>query len=85
MAIRPDFERIDLFYGQSHAVRSASIALGTGEVVAITGQSGSGKSSLLYCLAGVLPVARGEVRFENRVLGELDDEELSTLRRDRFG
>jgi putative ABC transport system ATP-binding protein len=40
---------------------------------------------LLYCLAGVLPVANGEVRFEGRLLGELDDEELSALRRDRFG
>lgn len=53
--------------------------------MAITGQSGSGKSSLLYCLAGVLPVARGEVRFEGRSLGDLDDEELSELRRERFG
>lgn len=30
-------------------------------------------------------MARGEVRFDGRVLGELDDEELSTLRRERFG
>jgi putative ABC transport system ATP-binding protein len=36
-------------------------------------------------LAGVLPVSRGEVRFEGRALGELDDEELSALRRERFG
>lgn len=49
------------------------------------GQSGSGKSSLLYTLAGVLPVASGEVLFEGRPLAALDDEELSTLRRDRFG
>lgn len=56
-----------------------------GEVTAITGQSGSGKSSLLYCMAGVLPVAGGVVRFEGRALAELDDEELSTLRRERFG
>lgn len=76
---------IDLHYGSSQAVRGASIALRRGEVTAITGQSGSGKSSLLYCLAGVLPVANGEVRFEGRLLGELDDEELSALRRDRFG
>ncbi|KPI23024.1 ABC transporter related protein [Actinobacteria bacterium OV320] len=40
---------------------------------------------MLYCLAGVLPVARGEVRFEGRALGELDDEALSALRRERFG
>ncbi len=40
---------------------------------------------MLYCLAGVLPVARGEVCFEGRVLAELPDEELSALRRERFG
>ncbi|MFJ1552435.1 ABC transporter ATP-binding protein [Streptomyces mirabilis] len=76
---------IDLFYGQSHAVRGASIALSQGEVVAVSGQSGSGKSPLLYCLAGVLPVAGGEVRFEGQPLGTLGDDELSALRRDRFG
>ncbi len=76
---------VDLFYGETPAVRNAQITLRRGEVAAITGQSGSGKSSLLYCLAGVLPVARGEVRFEGRTLGELDDEELSALRRERFG
>ncbi|WP_333740266.1 ABC transporter ATP-binding protein [Streptomyces sp. IBSBF 2806] len=76
---------VDLFYGEAPAVKGANITLHRGEVTAITGQSGSGKSSLLYCLAGVLPVARGEIRFEGQILGELDDEELSTLRRERFG
>ncbi|MFI1924109.1 ABC transporter ATP-binding protein [Streptomyces sp. NPDC020377] len=76
---------VDLFYGETPAVRHADISLRRGEVAAITGQSGSGKSSLLYCLAGVLPVARGEVCFEGRALGELDDEALSALRRERFG
>ncbi|MEH0544236.1 ABC transporter ATP-binding protein [Streptomyces sp. B21-105] len=76
---------VDLFYGETPAVRNADICLRRGEVAAITGQSGSGKSSLLYCLAGVLPVTRGEVCFEGRALSELDDEELSALRRERFG
>ncbi|WP_340379756.1 ABC transporter ATP-binding protein [Streptomyces sp. SS7] len=76
---------VELFYGETRAVRNAEISLRRGEVAAITGQSGSGKSSLLYCLAGVLPVARGEVCFEGRSLGALDDEELSTIRRERFG
>ncbi|MGW0843258.1 ABC transporter ATP-binding protein [Streptomyces sp. NPDC002787] len=76
---------VDLFYGETLAVRNAEISLRRGEVAAITGQSGSGKSSLLYCLAGVLPVACGEVRFEGRLLADLDDEELSALRRERFG
>ncbi|MEU9432090.1 ABC transporter ATP-binding protein [Streptomyces sp. NPDC048252] len=76
---------VDLFYGETPAVLNADISLGRGDVVAITGQSGSGKSSLLYCLAGVLPVARGEVCFEGRSFGVLDDEELSAIRRERFG
>ena len=76
---------IHLSYVSSQAVKGANIALRRGEIVAVTGPSGSGKSSLLYCLAGVLPVSQGEVRFEKRVLGDMNDEELSSLRRDRFG
>ncbi|WP_340378129.1 ABC transporter ATP-binding protein [Streptomyces sp. SS7] len=76
---------VDLSYGSQPAVRDAHLSVSAGEVVAITGQSGSGKSSLLYCLAGVLPVTRGHVRFEGRTLGDLTDDEISTLRRERFG
>ncbi|MFI7007358.1 ABC transporter ATP-binding protein [Streptomyces sp. NPDC050145] len=76
---------VALHYGATPAVKGVSLAVRRGEVVAVTGQSGSGKSSLLYCLAGVLPVSEGEVWFEGNVLGELDDEELSALRRERFG
>lgn len=76
---------MDLSYGSRPAVRGAHLHVAPGEVAAITGQSGSGKSSLLYCLAGVLPPTRGQVRFEGRVLGGLTDEEISALRRERFG
>jgi putative ABC transport system ATP-binding protein len=66
-------------------VDGAHLSVAPGEVAAVTGQSGSGKSSLLHCLAGVLPAARGQVRCEGRVLGQLTDEEMSALRRERFG
>ncbi|MFD4791383.1 hypothetical protein ACFWN1_30955 [Streptomyces sp. NPDC058459] len=41
--------------------------------------------SLLHCLAGVLAAMRGQVRFEERVLGGLSNDEIRTLRRERFG
>jgi putative ABC transport system ATP-binding protein len=76
---------VDLSYDSHPAVRDAHFSLARGEVAAVTGQSGSGKSLLLYCLAGVLPATRGQVRFEGRALGDLDDDAISTLRRERFG
>ncbi|MBJ6638797.1 ATP-binding cassette domain-containing protein [Streptomyces sp. DHE7-1] len=76
---------VELSYGTHLAVRGVDLSIARGEVVAVTGQSGSGKSSLLYCLAGVLPPARGRVRFDGTVLADLDDEEMSALRRERFG
>ncbi|WP_328428590.1 ABC transporter ATP-binding protein [Streptomyces sp. NBC_00443] len=66
-------------------MRDAHLALARGEVAAITGASGSGKSSLLYCLAGVLPPSRGRISFEGQTYADLDDEEISALRRERFG
>ncbi|MFD5856563.1 ABC transporter ATP-binding protein [Streptomyces chartreusis] len=66
-------------------MRDARLSLARGEVAAITGASGSGKSSLLYCLAGVLPPSRGRISFEGQSFADLDDEEISALRRERFG
>ncbi|WP_234439728.1 ABC transporter ATP-binding protein [Streptomyces bicolor] len=66
-------------------MRDAHLVLARGEVAAITGASGSGKSSLLYCLAGVLPPSRGRISFEGQPYADLDDEEISALRRERFG
>lgn len=76
---------VDLFYGTEQAVSNADLVLKRGEVAAIMGSSGSGKSSLLYCLAGVLPPTNGTVTFDGIQLSSLPDGELSALRRTRLG
>lgn len=76
---------VDLFYGTHQAVSGADFTLRRGEVAAVMGSSGSGKSSLLYCLAGVLAPAHGSVSFDGVAFSTLNDDELSTLRRERFG
>ncbi|MFD3941699.1 ABC transporter ATP-binding protein [Streptomyces sp. NPDC058579] len=78
-------EGVDLFYGTHRAVNGVDFSLKRGEVAAIMGSSGSGKSSLLYCLAGVLPPTCGTLTFDGLRLSSLNDDELSTLRRERFG
>lgn len=78
-------EGVDLLYGTQQAVSNVDFTLKRGEVAAIMGSSGSGKSSLLYCLAGVLPPTKGAVVFDGVQLSSLPDGELSALRRTRLG
>ncbi|MFK3984101.1 ABC transporter ATP-binding protein [Micromonospora sp. NPDC050397] len=74
-----------LSFGQTPALRGASIGVAAGEIVAIMGPSGSGKSTLLHCLAGILVPDSGEIRFDGRRVDTMTETERSSLRRDRFG
>jgi putative ABC transport system ATP-binding protein len=59
--------------------------LGKGEYVAVMGESGSGKSSLLNLIAGLDRPDSGFIRFEGVELTTLDDDALTALRRERMG
>jgi len=72
-------------FGQTPALRGASLRVRAGEILAIMGPSGSGKSTLLQCLAGILTPEEGEVWFAGARLDTLSDDRRSELRRDRFG
>ena len=54
-------------FGETPALRGASLTVREGEVVAVMGPSGSGKSTLLHCLAGILVPQQGEVWFGFRM------------------
>jgi putative ABC transport system ATP-binding protein len=72
-------------FGETPALRGASIAVRPGEIVAVMGPSGSGKSTLLHCLAGILTPDDGEVWFAGQRLDTLNETQRSELRRDQFG
>jgi putative ABC transport system ATP-binding protein len=72
-------------FGQTPALRGASLAVAPGEIVAVMGPSGSGKSTLLHCLAGIFPPDSGEVWFDGRRLDTLTDSARTRLRRTAFG
>jgi putative ABC transport system ATP-binding protein len=74
-----------LSFGETPALRGASLSVERGEVLAVMGPSGSGKSTLLYCLAGILSPDAGVVCFDGQRLGDLREKDRSRLRRDRFG
>jgi putative ABC transport system ATP-binding protein len=72
-------------FGQTPALRGASLAVRPGEIVAVMGPSGSGKSTLLHCLAGIIAPDQGEVWFAGQRLDTLGEAQRSELRRDKFG
>jgi putative ABC transport system ATP-binding protein len=74
-----------LSFGQTPALRGASVSVVSGEILAIMGPSGSGKSTLLHCLAGILVPASGEIHFDGRRIDTMGETERSALRRDHFG
>ena len=72
-------------FGETPALRGASLSVRRGEIVAVMGPSGSGKSTLLHCLAGILVPSSGSVFFDGARIDTLRESERSKLRRDRFG
>ncbi|MFC5902524.1 ABC transporter ATP-binding protein [Streptomyces zhihengii] len=71
--------------GPVAAVRDVSFEVAAGEIVALVGRSGSGKTSLLMALGLLATPGAGTVLVEGRDTAGLADAELSALRRDRIG
>ncbi|MEW2354131.1 ABC transporter ATP-binding protein [Spirillospora sp. NPDC029432] len=67
------------------ALDRVSLAVGAGELAAVTGPSGSGKSSLLAVAATLIAPDSGEVRIAGREVTGLSPAERSRLRRDHLG
>ena len=56
---------LEVAYGAIQAVRGVSFAIAKGEIVALIGANGAGKSTILNTLSGVLRARGGRARFEN--------------------
>ena len=72
-------------YGDSTVFANVSLDVAPGEFVAIVGESGVGKSSLLNCMAGLDSWDEGAVLLDGHDLGKLGDAERALLRRSHIG
>lgn len=71
--------------GVIKAIDNISLSFEQGEFVAITGPSGSGKSTLLHNLSSLENPTSGDVIYNGEPLKKYNDNQLSVLRRRRFG
>ncbi|MFG1841471.1 ABC transporter ATP-binding protein [Micromonospora sp. NPDC049175] len=85
MSVMIEARDVRFSFGQTPALRGASVAVEAGEILAVMGPSGSGKSTLLHCLAGILVPDSGEILLDGARIDTMAETGRSGLRRDRFG
>ncbi len=73
-----EVDALSVRYGRVHAVRGASLSVAEGEIVAVLGANGAGKSSLLKGVLGLVPTDSGRIAFGKSSLnGKLPHERIS--------
>jgi putative ABC transport system ATP-binding protein len=81
-----EFQAVSKTYpGGVAAVRDVSLRVGRGELVAIVGPSGSGKSSMLHLMGSLDRPSAGRVLVDGHDVSALTDREVSALRATRIG
>jgi len=71
-----EIENVSAGYGNQRVLHGVSLSLGNGQLVAVLGPNGHGKTTLLRCISGIVRPTTGHIR--------LDDEEIDKLRIDEI-
>ncbi len=71
-----DIKAITVYYGKSLAIKDVSLGVPEGSVVSIIGANGSGKSTILRAMTGLVPLSHGEIFFNGQ---RIDGKETSDI------
>jgi branched-chain amino acid transport system ATP-binding protein len=70
---------IDVFYGRVQALRGASLTVDKGEVVALIGSNGAGKTTMLRTISGLMHPTRGSIKFADRDITRTEPQKIVDL------
>ncbi len=70
---------IDVFYGRVQAVRGASLTVDQGEVVALIGSNGAGKTTMLRTISGLMHPVRGSIKFNGVDITRTEPQKIVNL------
>jgi len=74
-----ELKNIHSGYGSIKALKGISLKVMPGEIVAIIGANGAGKSTTLMTICGIVPAEKGEVFYEGKLINKVSPEKLPTL------
>ena len=74
-----EIRNIDVFYGDVQVIWDVSFEVNQGEIVALIGANGAGKSTVLKTISGILKPKRGEIFFEKNAIYKMDPFRLIEL------
>ncbi len=66
-----ELRSVDAWYGAAQVVRGATLSVDAGEVVALIGRNGAGKTSLLRAIMGLMPRSAGDVLLDGKSIARL--------------
>ena len=72
-------------FGRRAVLNAVSLEVRAGEYVAVIGESGIGKSTLLNVVAGLEPIDSGAIFFEDSEVSRMSDDAQTLLRREKLG
>jgi branched-chain amino acid transport system ATP-binding protein len=73
------FEGVELYYDHVYALKGVSLELNEGETVALIGNNGAGKSSILRAITGLRRIRSGSIHFQGRQIDGLPTDEIVKL------
>ena len=74
-----ELKELSVSYGSIRAVRGASLSVSRGEIVALIGANGAGKSTILQAISGLLKPSGGDILLEGRSIAGLTAEKIVDL------
>lgn len=69
-------EKVVVDYGSIHALKEIDIDVNTGEVIALIGANGAGKSTTMKAIMGLIPVKSGKIWFDGKEITNLDTKNM---------
>jgi branched-chain amino acid transport system ATP-binding protein len=74
-----DIRGLSVSYGDAQALDGVDLSVGDGQLVALVGANGAGKTSLIHTVAGILKPSRGSIRFDGQEIAGLGSHRVCNL------